>query len=729
MKCLGKNHKGINCNFKPLDNDQYCKLHQSYKKMILLQNEGTKICKNWIRGCWNIIIDSYERCLECRINEREKDKILREKKKINATEYNNNNKDNLMCNVCNKITNTLKNNKCDNCYVASYNTNKNRNPTDKLLTKLYEYKSGAKKRNFNLPDDLCFELFKSKCNYCNEIDDINGIDRIDSNKCYEKLNCVSCCTQCNFMKNNTDQKIFIKLCEHIATYNNIYEGNLHTNILKNTKNGKFTEYKKRATNKNMKFLLSKSDFINIIGKPCDYCGISDETFYKIKGAGGIDRVNSNQGYILENCVPCCGICNKMKLAYSKDEFLNKCLKITLNQLNDVNQFNIEQQIIDGFNKFKKINNKKYKKIFDHSKEYYENRVWHGTLEDLKKIKIKLIIVDNDELNDIWNYYKHTVSSLKLTTNSHLVGKQIYILVADQITQKYLGIISLSSDYLKLEDRDKFIGWTKEDMLEKHMLNYILNISTCVPLQPFGFNFTGGKLLTKLVFSREVQNIFKKKYNHPLLGITTTSLYGKSIQYDRLKEISLIGYTKGNSVYKYTTEFIQLCKKYLHDYHNINNINKKLFIISSTLQKLELPKDEYMMENPKGIYFGFIYPDSKDFLCGKIKKIKDTQLKSCDEIFNEWLNRWAIQRSTHLVKENKFITIIKNTSTERVKKLLNKLKNKNITNVVIKCVKEPYNEPVNEQVNESVNESNNKENKFTEKPDLPSHFSLYKEKES
>ena len=210
--------------------------------------------------------------------------------------------------------------------------------------------------------------------------------------------------------------------------------------------------------------------------------------------------------------------------------------------------------------------------------------------------------------------------MKLTSTSHLVGRQIYIIVEDELSNKYLGIISLTSDYLNLSDRDDFIGWTKEQKIDERKLNYILNISTCVPLQPFGFNFTGGKLLTKLVFSEEIQNIFKAKYNHPLLAITTTSLYGKSIQYDRLKEIKLIGYTKGHSVYKYPKEFVQECNKYLKDYYNIS-VNKKLYIISRVLQKLELPKDEFMISNPKGIYFGFIYPDSKDYLCNKINKIK------------------------------------------------------------------------------------------------------------
>ena len=34
MKCLGKNKKGVPCTFKPTINDDYCKIHQSYKKMI-----------------------------------------------------------------------------------------------------------------------------------------------------------------------------------------------------------------------------------------------------------------------------------------------------------------------------------------------------------------------------------------------------------------------------------------------------------------------------------------------------------------------------------------------------------------------------------------------------------------------------------------------------------------------------------------------------------------------
>ena len=33
------------------------------------------------------------------------------------------------------------------------------------------------------------------------------------------------------------------------------------------------------------------------------------------------------GYILENCVSCCGMCNNMKRAYTREEFINKCIEI------------------------------------------------------------------------------------------------------------------------------------------------------------------------------------------------------------------------------------------------------------------------------------------------------------------------------------------------------------------------------------------------------------------
>ena len=130
IKCKGICNDGSICNYKPLNNDNYCKLHQSYKKYVELLSQNKIICKNWIRGCWNEINDEFKKCIDCRKNDSDKDKILREKKQSKSIEYNNETKDdNLMCNKCNKIDDkeNFKNNKCLNCYIIDYNCQVNRN--------------------------------------------------------------------------------------------------------------------------------------------------------------------------------------------------------------------------------------------------------------------------------------------------------------------------------------------------------------------------------------------------------------------------------------------------------------------------------------------------------------------------------------------------------------------------------------------------------------------------
>ena len=178
----------------------------------------------------------------------------------------------------------------------------------------------------------------------------------------------------------------------------------------------------------------------------------------------------------------------------------------------------------------------------------------------------------------------------------------------------------------------------------------MNLSTCVPLQPFGFNFTGGKLLTKLIFSKEVLDEFKKKYKQNLLGITTTGVYGKSIQYDRLKEMKFVGYTKGFSTFKIPVEIINKCRQYLIK-KNIK-YKRKLHIVTKVLSDLGLNKNDYISDNMKGIYFGFCHPDANKFLKGEINELSNYVPRTANEIFKDWFDRWAFKRYNHLEKNNR-----------------------------------------------------------------------------
>lgn len=48
-------------------------------------------------------------------------------------------------------------------------------------------------------------------------------------------------------------------------------------------------------------------------------------------ANGIDRKDSNVGYIFENCVTCCSTCNRAKGKLTEEEFVSMCQKVVLHR--------------------------------------------------------------------------------------------------------------------------------------------------------------------------------------------------------------------------------------------------------------------------------------------------------------------------------------------------------------------------------------------------------------
>lgn len=70
--CIGKKQNGEQCTSKASKNDEYCKNHQTYKKWKQLTDQGNKVCKNWIRGCFEIIDENMATCFKCRYISRNK---------------------------------------------------------------------------------------------------------------------------------------------------------------------------------------------------------------------------------------------------------------------------------------------------------------------------------------------------------------------------------------------------------------------------------------------------------------------------------------------------------------------------------------------------------------------------------------------------------------------------------------------------------------------------------
>jgi len=83
------------------------------------------------------------------------------------------------------------------------------------------------------------------------------------------------------------------------------------------------------------FDLTLEQFKTLTKGNCYYCGIPPcQTLTRKHNGGktygtpyqynGVDRLDSSKGYTLENCVPACGVHNKMKLDKSPEEFFKAC---------------------------------------------------------------------------------------------------------------------------------------------------------------------------------------------------------------------------------------------------------------------------------------------------------------------------------------------------------------------------------------------------------------------
>ena len=90
-------------------------------------------------------------------------------------------------------------------------------------------------------------------------------------------------------------------------------------------------YRKGARDRGLLWNLTEDQFGEITKRDCYYCG--DSPYKKEVGPqgnytyNGIDRIDNEIGYFLENVVSCCEICNRMKLTMGYDNFLIHISKI------------------------------------------------------------------------------------------------------------------------------------------------------------------------------------------------------------------------------------------------------------------------------------------------------------------------------------------------------------------------------------------------------------------
>jgi len=284
------------CVFKRSEENIYCKKHQ----ICIFVNEtvalGKKVCKQYVRGC-RVQLDTdyqYTRCQGCLQKERVQDKNRRANAKtaIKTDTHQT-------CGTC------CKEFSCDN-FVGEKGESTKTCKICRTRCQYHDQNRDKKHRNElariseKKPERLAKKADWKEANY-------------------EKV--VIYCM--NHRQRRIDEDIGEYLEQNARNAKRWRENNPDKKESNNQKRIEnviihYSNYIRCARDKNLIFEISQEEFNKTVKEPCHYCNVIQE-----RGFNGIDRLDSNIGYVMDNCVSCCKICNYMKCSLPVDVFLKR----------------------------------------------------------------------------------------------------------------------------------------------------------------------------------------------------------------------------------------------------------------------------------------------------------------------------------------------------------------------------------------------------------------------
>jgi hypothetical protein len=350
------------CSFKKSEENTYCGKHQLYVFMNETEELGLKMCKNAVRGCrTQLAKEARSACDDCLEKEREKD----HKRRGGTIKETVSEKQCACC--CKMYSKEMfqglhgETHTCQTCRDANKRADEKRDKEhtnelarlNSLKPERKVVKKAWKESNYEKVAMYCIQHRKKLIE--EDVDKYHA-DNAETMKKWRDAN------------PEKVQEINEK------SKNNIYKY--------------YQVYKNSAILKQLIFEITKDEYLIIVKSPCTYCGIIQE-----KGFNGIDRIDSTVGYVNDNCVSCCAMCNYMKGCLDKDIFTQRV------------------EHIATYNKF--VEGKLYPASFKDYNPYYESYI-------LRAEKKRFIFDISEELFD-------TITSCpcytcgKLSTKEHQNG--------------------------------------------------------------------------------------------------------------------------------------------------------------------------------------------------------------------------------------------------------------------------------------------------------------------
>ena len=283
----------------------------------------------------------------------------------------------------------------------------------------------------------------------------------------------------------------------------------------------------------------------------------------------------------------------------------------------------------------------------------------------EKIYPELIEVQSRSKEELMFRYASLHWSIPVSSG---YGRRLRFLVVDRHTEKLIGLFGLGDPVFSLGHRDQWVGWNKEDRIER--LHHVVDAYVLGAVPPYSF-LLGAKLIALLAISNEVRETFKRKYEGrssvirkrkqpgEIALITTTSALGRSSLYNRLKfgdrlAFERVGHTQGFGEFHFSNGVYDALMTYAksktsniiatagHDLWGTGFRNRKE-VVQKTLAKLDLPSNWLNHGVEREIYVAPLADNTCAFLRGDTSNLNYYN-QPLSELFDWFRERWLLPRS-------------------------------------------------------------------------------------
>lgn len=241
------------------------------------------------------------------------------------------------------------------------------------------------------------------------------------------------------------------------------------------------------------------------------------------------------------------------------------------------------------------------------------------------------------------------------------GRQMRFLLWDKTHNAPFGLIGLQSPVLKMAVRDQHLEIPNDEL--DIWINKSMQAQRLGALPPYNL-ILGGKMVGLSVTSNEIRKAYKKKYSNTrtvmerrkidadLLFVSTTSAFGRSSIYNRLKYngslvAESLGFTKGSGSFHIPQEIYVKIQKYLSK-KGIDvsatfgkGPSRKLKLLNTAFKFLKL--SDYQYHNVQREFF--LFPLAKNLKKVIAKGIKPKyHNRKLNDLTKFWRERWAVGRA-------------------------------------------------------------------------------------